>query len=108
MPSLYGPAEACFERWKSAWAGGGWSGSSCHGLGGPNRPARAFGAGSEPRLLRLLRAINGYAQSVKRVKAWIPRRVPLGGVERGNRSIVWPLEGAEVMDVSGPRHELPF
>jgi hypothetical protein len=68
MPSLCGPAEACFEGWKSAWAGGGWSGSSWHCLAGPNRPARAFGAGSEPRYFDYLRAINGDAQSVKRVR----------------------------------------
>ncbi len=34
-------------------------------------PSRAFGAGSERRFFDYLRAIDGTAEPVKRVKAWI-------------------------------------
>ncbi len=34
-------------------------------------PARAFGAGSERRFFDYLRAVDGSAETVKRVKAWI-------------------------------------
>ena len=34
-------------------------------------PSRAFGAGSERRYFDYLRAVDGTAETVKRVKAWI-------------------------------------
>jgi hypothetical protein len=34
-------------------------------------PSRAFGAGQERRYFDYLRAVNGTAEAVKRVKAWI-------------------------------------
>ena len=34
-------------------------------------PSRAFGAGSERRFFDYLRAVDGSAETVKRVKAWI-------------------------------------
>ena len=34
-------------------------------------PSRAFGAGSERRFFDYLRAVDGTAEPVKRVKAWI-------------------------------------
>ena len=34
-------------------------------------PSRAFGAGSERRFFDYLRAVDGTAETVKRVKAWL-------------------------------------